>query len=80
MSKYTVSIITNRISPIPKWIVTRSACNFSMITNAPRVICPTTNAAAIIDAILVDLEVSFDLKVKNMVTNTMMPVVAARLL
>jgi hypothetical protein len=79
-SKNTVSTIINRISPIPKWIVTRSACNFSTMTIAPRVICPNTNAAAIIDAIFVDLEVSFDLKVKNMVTNTMMPVVAATVL
>jgi hypothetical protein len=44
------------------------------------VICPTTNAAAIIAAIFVVLEVSFDLKVKNMVTNTMTPVVAATVL
>jgi hypothetical protein len=50
------------------------------MTNAPRVICPTTNAPAIIDAIFVDLEVSFDLRVKNMVINTMMPVVAATVL
>ena len=47
------------------------------MTNAPRIICPTTNADAIIDAIFVDVEVSFDLKVKNMVTKTIMPVVAA---
>src|SRR5206468_6191631 len=79
-SKNTVSIIINRISPIPKCTVTSSACNFSTITIAPRVICPTTNAAAIIDTIFVDLEVSFDLKVKNMVINTMIPVVAATVL
>ena len=53
-SKNTVSIIINRINPIPKCIVTRTACNFSTITNAPRIICPTTNADAIIDAIFVE--------------------------
>jgi hypothetical protein len=50
------------------------------MTNAPRIICPTTNADAIIDATFVDLEVSLDLKVKNMVTKTIMPVVAATVL
>src|SRR5438093_6378704 len=79
-SKNTVSIIINRISPIPKCTVTSSACNFSTITIAPRVICPTTNAAAIIDTIFVDLEVSFDLKVKNMVINNMIPVVEVTVL
>ena len=73
-------IIINRISPIPRCTVTSCACNFSTITNAPRVIWPTTNAAAIIDAIFVDLLVSCDFKVKNMVTNTIMPVVAATVL
>lgn len=75
-----VRIIINRINPIPRCIVTRTACNFSTITTAPRVICPTTNAAAIIDAIFVDLLVSLDLRVKNMVTKTITPVVAATVL
>ena len=79
-SKNTVSIMINRINPIPKCIVTRTACNFSTITNPPRIICPTTNADAIIDAIFVDLLVSCDLRVKNMVTKTIMPVVAATVL
>ena len=80
MSSVIVSIITNRINPIPRCTVTSTACNFSTITNAPRVIWPTTNAAAIIEAIFVDLLVSCDLKVKNMVTNTITPVVAATVL
>jgi hypothetical protein len=50
------------------------------MTIAPKVICPTTNPAAIIDAIFVDFEVSLDLNVKSMVANTIMPVVAATVL
>ena len=73
-------ILLYKTNPRPKCAVTRSACNFSLITIAPSVICPTTAAAAIIENILVGLAEFLPFKTKAMVKNTKSPVVAATVL
>ena len=66
-----------KTKPKPKWAVTKSACNFSLITIAPNVIWPTTAAAAMIENILVDLRECFPRSTNIIVKNTRSPVEAA---
>ena len=73
-------MLLKRIKPNAKCAVTRSACNFSLMTMAPNVICPTTAAAAIIENILVDLSELCPFSTNAIVKKINSPVLAARVL
>jgi hypothetical protein len=72
-----INIIENSTSPSPRCIVTRTACNRSIITIAPRLIWPIAAQLATIKAIFIPFGLTLDLNVKAVVTNTNNAVVAA---